>query len=278
MDARAITAALGGKWAGSYGLARCPVHADRTPSLKVKDDPRKEDGIDVICFAGCDWKLIKDELRKSGLLPQFEPGTPKIEPRRLLRTAEAAASGTILPPEDDAAQRVDRALKIWEASKPIAGTLGEKYFIEHRGIDSRGIELDHAIRYHAGFGAIIALMTDPSSGEPIGIHRTFLEPDGSKRERKMLGRQGVVRVSPDEDVTMGLFLTEGIEDALSLLVSGRAPAWAATSAGAMARFPVLDGIEALTVIADNDKNGVGQRAATECADRWAAAGREVFVR
>ena len=84
------------------------------------------------------------------------------------------------------------------------------------------------LRFHPGFSAVIALMTTPGANEPCGIHRTFLNPDGSKRERKMLGRQGVVRVSPDEDVTLGLGLTEGIEDALSYLVGGWAPVWAAT--------------------------------------------------
>ena len=49
------------------------------------------------------------------------------------------------------------------------------------------------------------------------------------------------------------------------------------SAGAMAKFPVMAGIEALTIFPDNDDNGVGMRAATTCADRWVAAGREVFL-
>ena len=58
--ARAITKALGGKWQGRYGLCRCPVHADSTPSLKISDSDHR--GIDVHCFAGCDWKDIKNEL------------------------------------------------------------------------------------------------------------------------------------------------------------------------------------------------------------------------
>ena len=66
MDARAITKALGGKWQGRFGLCCCPVHADRTPSLKVRDDARKNDGIDVHCFAGCDWKDIKSEFARHG--------------------------------------------------------------------------------------------------------------------------------------------------------------------------------------------------------------------
>ena len=59
-------------------------------------------------------------------------------------------------------------------------------------------------------------MTDPVTNEPTGIHRTFLNPDGKKIERKMLGRQGVVRVTPDEDVTYGLGIAEGVEDAIAV--------------------------------------------------------------
>ena len=58
------------------------------------------------------------------------------------------------------------------------------------------------------------LMTDAVTNEPTGIHRTFLNPDGKKIERKMLGRQGVVRITPDEDVTYGLGIAEGVEDAI----------------------------------------------------------------
>ena len=68
MDARAITKALGGTWHGRYGSCPCPAHADKMPSMKVRDDARKGDGIDVHCFAGCDWKDIKAYLAKCGLL------------------------------------------------------------------------------------------------------------------------------------------------------------------------------------------------------------------
>jgi hypothetical protein len=40
-------------------------------------------------------------------------------------------------------------------------------------------------------------------------------------------------------------------------------------------FPVLSGVETLTLLVDNDANGVGQEAAAECARRWSEAGREV---
>ena len=62
MDARAITEALGGKWQGSSGLCRCPAHVDDKPSLKISDREQRADGVDVHCFAGCNWKDVKAAL------------------------------------------------------------------------------------------------------------------------------------------------------------------------------------------------------------------------
>ena len=66
-----------------------------------------------------------------------------------------------------------------------------------------------------------------------------------------------------------------IEDGLAVLLSGWVPVWAATSAGAVARFPVLPGIDSLTLFADSDAAGL--KAAEACKDRWRAAGREVVI-
>ncbi|OWJ83196.1 virulence-associated protein E, partial [Haematobacter massiliensis] len=38
-EAQRITAALQGRWHGRYGLARCPAHGDRNPSLSLSDGP-----------------------------------------------------------------------------------------------------------------------------------------------------------------------------------------------------------------------------------------------
>jgi putative DNA primase/helicase len=175
----------------------------------------------------------------------------------------------------DAEARTRRALSLWHDATPICGTLAERYFREHRGLDVARLDLDHCLRWHPKIGAVVALMTEPAFGQPIGVHRTFLNAGGAKVERKMLGRQGVVRLSPDSEVTTGLGITEGIEDGLAVLVSGWAPVWAATSAGAIARFPVLPGVEALTVFADADTPGI--RAAKTCTDRWYSAGLDVRI-
>lgn len=56
---------------------------------------------------------------------------------------------------------------------------------------------------------------------------------------------------------------------------GWRPVWAATSAGAIKRFPVLAGIEALTIFADPDT--AGTQAARDCAARWVESGRKACI-
>lgn len=273
MDARGITKSLGGKWAGRYGLARCPVHNDRTPSLKISDDPRKDDGVDIHCFGGCRWRDVKDALVRGGLLPEFKPTS--------FSTSFFTTPPLPAPDRADEAERVDLALKIWDAAGPLKNSLGWRYFTERRGLHVGTLELDHCLRFHIGFGAVVALMTDPIHGEPCGVHRTFLNADATKnteqgqKGKKMLGKAGAVRLTPDEDVTHGLGICEGIEDSLRILLSGWAPVWVAASAGGIERFPVLGGIETLTIFQDDDI--AGTKAADTSAKRWAQAGREVFI-
>lgn len=184
---------------------------------------------------------------------------------------------------------VDRGRTLWREACPAAGTAVEAY------LASRALALppDAPLRFHpqawrnselgpAG-PAMIALMTVPETGEPCGAHVTYLRPDGrgkveGDRSKVMLGSAGVIRLVPDEDVTLGLGIAEGIETALAVLQRARwAPVWAATSAGAVSRFPVLPGIECLTTFADTDAGGTGMDAARTCCRRWAEAGREARI-
>jgi putative DNA primase/helicase len=169
----------------------------------------------------------------------------------------------------------EAALRIWQQGIALAGTLGEQYFLEHRGLDIRALDLEHVLRWHDKYRWIIALMTTPAEDKPSGIHRTFLNIDGSKRERKMLGRAGVIRLSRDDAVLGGLGITEGVEDGLAVLLSGWSPIWAAGSAGAIRRFPILAGIDSLTIFADADSAGL--EAAQECEGRWASVAKEARI-
>jgi hypothetical protein len=108
--------------------------------------------------------------------------------------------------------------------------------------------------------AIIAVVTDALSAERINLHRTWLAADGSgkadipkprlflKHHRK---HGGVIRLFPDEELTTGLCVAEGLETALSAALGFR-PVWATLDAGNLAAFPVLPGVECLTIVADHD--------------------------
>ena len=177
--------------------------------------------------------------------------------------------------DDDGATRTVIALRLWRDAVPLSGTLGDKHFFTFRRIDIGPLALDHGLRWHSRIRAVVALMNDPRNGEPIGVHRTFLNEDGTKGARKMLGRQGVVCLTAYDEVSVGLGVTEGIEDGLAVLASGWSPVWVATSSGAIARFPILAGVTSLTVFADADTPGLA--AARSCCERWRVSARETRI-
>jgi len=185
------------------------------------------------------------------------------------------------------ADTAEGALRLWREARPAKGSPVETY------LASRGLRLpdgsEHALRFHpecprgkARLPAMLGLMRGIVTDRPLGVHRTFLSADGRAKaevepNKMMLGRAkgAVLKLTPDEDVTQGLTLTEGIEDGLAVLNDGWAPVWVCLSAGTLMNFPVLGGIEALTICADND--APGRNAAEACAQRWRAAGKEVAV-
>ncbi|WP_159350005.1 DUF7146 domain-containing protein [Roseomonas harenae] len=178
---------------------------------------------------------------------------------------------------------VDKARELWREAVDPAGTVVEAY-LATRGLSLRA---GAPVRFHprawrnSTFGphgpAQIALMTDAGTGEPCGAHVTYLRPDGGgkadgERSKVMLGAAGVIRLVSDCRIARGLGLAEGIETALAVMQRAAwAPVWAASSAGAISSFPVLQGIGSLTVFADADE--AGMKAARECCRRWSAAGR-----
>jgi phage/plasmid primase-like uncharacterized protein len=139
-------------------------------------------------------------------------------------------------------------------------------------------ELKHPLTGYVG-PALLARVTDALTGEPISLHRTWIASDGTKPTdpaRMLLGGYrksgGVIRLWPDDAVTHGLGIAEGIETALSL-AHGFKPVWACIDAGNVKALPILEGVTALTIAVDHDQ--AGREAAAACADRWNASGREV---
>jgi hypothetical protein len=132
------------------------------------------------------------------------------------------------------------------------------------------------------------LWTDVHSGEPKAIHRRPITDAGVKLDdwRALGPTTGcAIRLWPDDCVTTGLVIGEGPETVASaattlthktLKGTSLRPAWACGDSGHLRAFPVLAGIEALTILTDHDANLAGQKAAAECCARWREAGHEVI--
>ena len=122
---------------------------------------------------------------------------------------------------------------------------------------------------------MVALLRNVHTDVPQAVSRTFLDREGRKIERKFLGPVGgaAVKLDADDAVLSGLHVGEGVETCMAARQLGLRPAWALGSKGAIEKFPILGGIEALTIFAEPD----AESEVTACAARWHAAGREVLI-
>jgi putative DNA primase/helicase len=235
-------------------------------------DHENEIGGDIIDFVkeqlGCSMgEAIAEALRYLG--PSWSSST-------------ASTRSQPAKPEQDDAARINQALRIWSEVQPLRGSLAEQYLVG-RGIQVPDEALDVlGFHLHCPFGerrtapALVALVQDIITGEPIAIHRRKLTPDAAKAGSWMaLGPKsgGAIRLSRSDcgDLAIG----EGVETCLAGMQLGCGPTWSVIDATGMSNFPVLDHVGRLTIMADNDVSETGQRVAAACRDRWAAAGKAV---
>lgn len=200
--------------------------------------------------------------------------------------AALLGDGAFRAPLTDAAdrqQKHDWAIRTWHEARDPRGTVVERY-LRSRGIPLEEAVANRSLRFHPALRrrglspqqGMVALMRNVLTGEPSAVHRTFLTGDGRKIEReakRMLGPSAgtAIMLQPAGDE---LVIGEGIETALSARLLGIPhPAWAAGSAGNIARLPVIDGVRVLHILGERD--GASEKAASECARRWRAAGRSV---
>lgn len=278
-DLRTMARDLGGEVAG-IGQILCPGpgHSHRDRSLSVRLDARAPGGLVVHSFAGDDALAAKDYVRhRLGMETVYN----------VHGFAKAPARNVVDNIHDD---RTARALSIWNQARHSIGSPVERY-LERRGValpnDSREVIRFHPSCPFAGTRtrAMVALVRNIVTNEPVAIHRTALSLDGHKIEvnghdRLALGpiSGGAVKLTADEDVTTCLGIGEGIETTLSLRRStefGESPVWSLIAAGGISTMPVLPGIEVLWIATDHDPAGL--KASHNCADRWQSAGAETYL-
>jgi hypothetical protein len=245
-----IVAALKGRWHGSYAMCICPAHADRTPSLSVRQGER---GILVHCFAGC---RSEDVLREIGRTkPILNSPPPSYRP-------EGAAPNV---------------KKIWDQGTGIGGTLGEVY------LRSRLLPVDLPdLRFHprCPFGRKPktafrpAILVAVRTGHRMtAIQRIRLTDDGTWHDGKfMLGKPGRGAWAPAFNGTV-LAIAEGMEDAASYtLIRGR-PCWATLGNERLALITVPSRVTELYLAEDND--GPGRKSGLVALKAHGVPGRRI---
>jgi hypothetical protein len=171
------------------------------------------------------------------------------------------------------AERLSKARWLWSRRKPIINSVVETYLRDMRCYDGtfpgtlgflppRG---QHGPAMIAAFG--IAREIEPGclrilDGDVVGVHITWLKPDGTgkidTKPKIMIGTSigSPIILAPPNDL-LGLAITEGIEDALSVHDATGLGVWAA---GCASRLPALANavpnyIEAITIYSDADTAG-----------------------
>lgn len=274
-EAQRITAALPkGKWHGRYGLACCPAHGDRNPSLSLSDGPSGR--LLAHCKAGCDFMSILDALRGLGLI-DGRGTVPQTDPAELARYEAEQRR--------EAEKRERQAQSIWAEAQPISDTIAETYLREARGISCA---LPDSLRFHPAcwHGATVrrlpAMIARIEGAGRFAVHRTYLRPDGTGKAdaeptKAMLGNTagGAVQLAGGSDA---LAVAEGVESALSLLcrpLRGAVAVWAALSTSGMAGLHLPSRPGALIVATDGD--APGKVAGAKLAERATALGWTVTM-
>lgn len=252
-----IALRLGGEAFGNQINCPGPGHSPRDRSLSIKFNG---DGSFVVhSHSGDDWTTCRDHVR------DLIGGTK--QPIRIVQ-------------EHETERNLHRARHLWSCRSPAAGTVVETY-LAVRGCSFLPDCIGYLEPGAYPHGAMIAAFGD--TDEPRGVHLTFIKSDGSgkadiDRQRIMLGPAcsfPIVVAQPND--LLGLTVTEGIEDAISVHAAIGLGAWAAGSASRMAALAtrVPGYIETVTIMAHDDQ--AGQRGAYALADALGSLGVEVLI-
>jgi phage/plasmid primase-like uncharacterized protein len=279
-EAERITRALGGDWRGNSGLSPCPIcqpegRRDQR-ALSLSDS-----GGRLLCHCHKSGCAVLAALQQRGMTEGRGQPCTSIDPAESARRRADELKRE--------AQRLRNAHDLFAAGVCCEGTPAQTY-LEARGIVGlRFAKMRNTLRFHPSalhtpsglhLPAMLAQIRGPK-GEALGIHRTFLQPDGSGKAvvtpaKMMLGPSsgGAVRFGPDGPV---IALAEGIETALSVSRASRLTVWATLSTSGLKGLilPPAPVAEVVIIAADHDDAGLA--AAEIVAGRLEAEGRAVSV-
>lgn len=238
------------------------------------------------CLAGGDVIDLVQHLDGCGFGDAVERLTgERIDAAARSRTEPARHDPVAAPATVDTGEHERRqhqvAAWLWSRRRPIAGTIAEQY-LRGRGITcplpaTLGFLPPRDSKRHPAMIAAFGLAGEVEPGilaapqHVDAVHLTLLRPDGSgkadlERPKLFIGSPGnrPIVLAPPNDL-LGLDVTEGIEEALTVHQATGRGAWAAGAANRLPKLaPAVPGyIEAVTVWADADP--AGQRGARDLA-------------
>lgn len=283
-EARTIVEALGGEWRGRSGLAPCPICQPEGRRDQRALSVSESGGRTLVrCHkSGC---AVWPELQRRGLVEGRGEGASPPDPAEAERRRQEERRRD--------AQRLRAAHDLFAAGVSCENTPAAVY-LEGRGIrEVRFNRLSPTLRFHPGalhspsglhLPAMLAQIRGPK-GQALGIHRTFLKPDGSGKTdvgpaKMMLGPSagGAVRFGPDAPV---LGLAEGVETALSVCAASRRglrlTVWATLSTSGLKAVVLPPAPTAAVVLICADHDDAGLAAAEATAERLEAEGRTVQI-
>lgn len=265
--ARRLCESRGGRWSGTKGMARCPAHDDRTPSLGVM---LGRHAILFHCFAGCDQASVIQALKREGMATASLFSGPFADRRENAFEARAPSRG---------------ALRILSDASPLPRSPAKAY-LEARGITASS----SALRYHArtplgpqGRAQFLPAMIAAVSLDegPIAIHRTYLDLEEPRlaafeKPKRALGAMSsaAVRLFPPLEGALGL--AEGIESALSARALTGVPCWATLGNERFSLVSIPESVTALHLFVDWDAGG--DLAAKRALQAHARESRAIHVR
>ncbi len=277
MSLRPIVQALGGDLydRGLRANIPAPGHsaADRSVSLLLR-----EGRVIVHTFGDGDWKDVLDYLRGEGLVGAHNAPTSLSQSRR----AQAAGAATGL-------ERRQAALRIWEAGRPLGGTLSARHcaqrsvsrplpgpdVLRHGG--QTPVSAYAETRHHRP--ALLAAISD-KDGAFTAVEVTYLAPNARRAIDLRLSRKTVgpspancaVRI---DAAARQMLVGEGLFTTLSASARFGLPAWALMSTRNLRHWRPPQGVREVLIAADRGVDG--EASAEQLRAGLAAAGLKARV-
>lgn len=279
MSLAAIVTVLGGDLynGGRRANVPGPGHGPHDRSVSLLLDGGR---VIVHSFGGSDWRAVRDDLRRRGLIDRNGRLTGARLGAEIERTCRPV-SGT---------SRRDTARRLWSEGLTCGPQGRVARYLARRGLVwSATIQdlVEHpaapyaAYRPGGGAGrALMAAVRDPA-GTLTAVELTFLTPNGDRATGLRLSRKTIGQVPPGSAVRLceaadGLVVAEGVITTLSAMALFARPGWALLSAGNLERWTPPAGVG--EVVVAGDRGAAGEAAARGLVGRLRAMGVRADLR